>query len=114
MTALKMGMTPPHPGIFLYDEVVKPLSLTIEQAAEALGVRQDTLSALLQGQESLAPEMALRFEKVFSVNMEMMLKLQAAYDAAQMRKQAEKLDLSSLLQHPASKSTAGSAILRPY
>jgi len=26
--------------------------------------------------------MALRFEKVFSVNMEMMLKMQAAYDAA--------------------------------
>jgi len=46
--------------------------------------------------------------------MEMMLKLQAAYDAAQMHKQAEKLDLSSLLQHPASKSTDSSAALRPH
>ncbi len=98
MTALKMGMTPPHPGIFLHDEVVKPLNLTIEQAAEALGVHRDTLSVLLNGQEALLPEMALRFEKVFGVRIEMMLRMQAAYDAARMRKQAEKLDLSRFLQ----------------
>jgi len=77
-----MRMTLPHPGTFLHEEVIGPLNLTLEQAAEALGVRQDTLSVLLKGQASLSPEMALRFEKVFSVNMEMMLKMQAAYDAA--------------------------------
>lgn len=91
---LKMGMTPPHPGFFLRDEVVEPLNLTIGQAAEALGVRRATLSVLLNGQAALSPEMALRFEKVFDVNMEMMLKMQAAYETAQMRKQADKLNVN--------------------
>jgi len=36
--ALKMGMTPPHPGRFLRDEVVEPLHLTIEKAAAVLAV----------------------------------------------------------------------------
>jgi len=49
-------MTPPHPGIFLHNEVVKLLNLTIEQTSEALGIRQETLSVLLKGQESLSPE----------------------------------------------------------
>lgn len=90
---LKMRMTPPHPGLFLRAEVVEPLSLSIGQAAEALGVRRATLSNLLNGQAALSPEMALRFEKVFDVSMEMMLKMQAAYDAAQMREQADTLNV---------------------
>jgi addiction module HigA family antidote len=92
--ALKMGMTPPHPGRFLRDEVVEPLDLTIEKAADVLGVRRATLSVLLSGRAALSPEMALRFEKAFKVDMDMMLKMQAAYDAAQMRKQADKLDVN--------------------
>ena len=92
--ALKMGMTPPHPGYFLRDEVVEPLDLTIEKAASVLGVRRATLSTLLNGKAALSPEMALRFEKAFKVDMGMMLRMQAAYDAAQMRKKADKLDVS--------------------
>jgi len=62
--ALKMGMTPPHPGRFLRDEVVEPLHLTTEKAAAVLGVRRATLSTLLNGRAALSPEMALRFETV--------------------------------------------------
>ena len=51
-------------------------------------------SALLNGHAALSPEMALRFEKAYKVDMEMMLKMQAAYDAAQMRRQADALDVS--------------------
>ena len=40
---------------------------------------------LLNGRAALSPEMALRWEKAFDVSMEMMLRMQAAYDAAQMR-----------------------------
>jgi len=91
--ALKMGMTPPHPGLFLRAEVVEPLGLSVAKAAEALGVRLATLSDLLNGQAALSPEMALRFKKVFDVRMEMMLKMQAAYDAVQMRQKAHALDV---------------------
>lgn len=80
-----MGMTPPHPGDFLRMEVLEPLNLDVTQAADILGVRRATVSDLLNGRAALSPEMALRWEKAFDVSMEMMLRMQAAYDAAQMR-----------------------------
>ena len=85
---MAMGMTPPHPGEFLKMEVLEPRDLGVTRAAEILGVRRATLSDLLNGKATLSPEMALRWEKAFQVSMEMMLRMQAAYDAAQMRRLA--------------------------
>jgi len=85
---MAMGMTPPHPGEFLKMEVLEPRDLGVTRAAEILGVRRATLSDLLNGKAALSPEMALRWEKAFQVSMEMMLRMQAAYDAAQMRRLA--------------------------
>ncbi|MGH8565616.1 MAG: HigA family addiction module antitoxin [Gammaproteobacteria bacterium] len=85
---MAMGMTPPHPGDFLRMEVLEPHQLNVTQAAELLGVRRATLSDLLNGNAALSPEMALRWDKAFGVSMEMMLRMQAAYDAAQMRQLA--------------------------
>ncbi len=85
---MTMGMTPPHPGEFLRMEVLEPHQLSVAQAAEILGVRRATLSNLLNGHAALSAEMALRWEKAFGVSMEMMLQMQAAYAAAQMRRVA--------------------------
>jgi antitoxin HigA-1 len=85
---MAMGMTLPHPGEFLKMEVLEPRDLGVTRAAEILGVRRATLSDLLNGKATLSPEMALRWEKAFQVSMEMMLRMQAAYDAAQMRRLA--------------------------
>lgn len=88
-----MGMTPPHPGDFLRMEILEPHQLSVTQAAELLGVRRATLSDLLNGNAALSPEMALRWEKAFGVSMDMMLRMQAAYDAAKMRQFAEDVDV---------------------
>lgn len=87
MTAksIEVNMTPSHPGDFIRTEVVEELSLTVTKAAEILGVRRATLSDLLNGKTALSPEMALRIEKAFGVGMEMLLRMQAWYDASQMR-----------------------------
>lgn len=84
----KIGMRPPHPGAFIRDEVLAPLALSIVRAAEVLGVRRATLSDLLNGKAALSPEMALRIEKAFAVDMEMLLRMQAWYDTIQMRDRA--------------------------
>lgn len=87
MTAksIEVNMIPSHPGDFIRTEVVEELSLTVTKAAEILGVRRATLSDLLNGKTALSPEMALRIEKAFGVGMEMLLRMQAWYDASQMR-----------------------------
>lgn len=85
---IKVGMTPSHPGDFIRTEVIEDLGLSVTNAAEILGVRRATLSDLLNGRASLSPEMALRIEKAFTVSMDMLLRMQAGYDAARMRARA--------------------------
>jgi antitoxin HigA-1 len=89
----KIGMTPPHPGAFIRDEILEELNLSITDAAEALGVRRATLSDLVNGSAALSPEMALRIEKAFGVDMEMLLRMQAWYDAKTMRRRAGEIDV---------------------
>ena len=81
-------MTPSHPGEFVRIEIVEELGLNISKAAEILGVRRATLSALLNGRAGMSAEMALRIEKAFGVSMDMLLRMQAWHDASQMRARA--------------------------
>ena len=92
-TITKIGMKPSHPGAFIDMEVLKPLGLTVKGAAEALGVGRQALSDLINGHSSLSPEMALRLEKAFNLNMDSMLRMQALYDSSQMREMAGDIDV---------------------
>lgn len=90
---IKVNMTPSHPGDFIRTEIVEELGLNVTRASEILGVRRATLSALLNGNAALSPEMALRVEKAFGVSMEMLLRMQAWYDASQMRTRASEISV---------------------
>ena len=76
---------PPHPGLFVKAEVLDSFNLSISEAAGLLGVRRATLSALVNQKTSLSPEMAYRIEKAFGVSMDMLLRMQAAFDVCKMR-----------------------------
>ena len=90
-TGIAVNMTPSHPGDFIRTEVIEELGLSITRAAQVLGVRRATLSTLLSGNAALSPEMALRIEKAFDVSMDLLLKMQAWYDASQMRARASEV-----------------------
>lgn len=90
---IKIKMAPPHPGAFIRQEILDELKLTVGEAAEALGVRRATLSDLINGKAALSPEMALRVEKAFGVGMELLLRMQAWYDAYDMRERAGEIDV---------------------
>lgn len=82
--AIKPNFQPSHVGGFLKRSVL-PDDLSVTEAAEALGVGRPALSQLLNGKAALSPEMALRFEKAFGVKMDTLLRMQARYEAWQMR-----------------------------
>ena len=84
-------MTPSHPGDFIRTEVLDDLDLTVTKAAEVLGVRRATLSTVVNGHAALSAEMALRIEKAFGVDMDMLLRMQAWHDAARMRARANEI-----------------------
>ncbi len=90
---INVNMTPSHPGDFIRAEVIDELGLNVTRAARILGVRRATLSALLNGNAALSAEMALRIEKAFEVSMDLLLRMQAWYDASQMRARADEIDV---------------------
>ncbi|HYK91011.1 MAG TPA: HigA family addiction module antitoxin [Acidobacteriota bacterium] len=76
---------PSHPGQFIRMEVIEPLNLTVTRAAQILGVTRPALSALLNCRAGLSPEMALRIEKAFGPKLDTLLRMQAAYEVAEVR-----------------------------
>src|SRR5215469_641605 len=98
--SIKIGMTPPQPGAFIREEILEELNLSISAAADALGVRRATLSDLVNGGAALSPEMALRIEKAFGVDMDMLLRMQAWHDATAMRRRAGEIDVKRYHPNP--------------
>ena len=84
---------PPHPGEFIKTEIVEAAGLTVTAAARALRVSRPALSSLLNRRADLSGEMALRIEKAFGVKMDTLMRMQSAYDIAQARKTAGKLQI---------------------
>ena len=76
---------PPHPGLSVRHDCIEPLSLTITEAAEALGVTRQTLNNLVNGKSGISAEMAIRLDKAFGGGAETWLRLQMACDLAQAR-----------------------------
>ena len=64
-------------------------AMSVTRAAEHLGVTRPAMSNLLNGKSALSPEMAIRFEKAFGIPAATMLRMQAAYDLAQVELRAD-------------------------
>jgi addiction module HigA family antidote len=87
--AINVRMRPTHPGVFVREEILDELNLSVSKAADILGVRRATLSDLTNGKAAISPEMALRIEKAFGVNMDTMLRMQALADSHEMRMRSD-------------------------
>ena len=88
---LQMGMAPVHPGEFVRTESLNELGPSIAKAARVLGVRAATLSDLVNEKASLSPEMAMRIELAFEVKADLLLRMQALFDAMTIRGRAAEL-----------------------
>jgi addiction module HigA family antidote len=87
---------PPHPGSSIREDCLEPLGLTVTAAAKALGVSRQALNNLIHGQARISPEMAIRLDKAFGGGAEAWLRLQVAYDLAQLGKEADKIKVRRL------------------
>ncbi|ODS33131.1 MAG: transcriptional regulator [Candidatus Scalindua rubra] len=71
---------PTHPGEVLREDVIKPLGLTVTEAAKRLGVTRKTLSELINCKSSMSPEMAVRIGKATKTSPDSWLYMQAKLD----------------------------------
>jgi len=84
---------PPHPGLSVRHDCLKPLGLTITDGAKALGVSRQALNSLVNGKSGISPEMAIRLDNAFGGTADAWLALQTAYDLAQARKTAKNINV---------------------
>jgi len=82
---------PPHPGEVVREFCIKPLGLSVTEAAKGLGVSRTALSELLNGRRGISPEMAIRLSAAFGGSAESWITQQAQYDLWKAMRGAEKI-----------------------
>jgi len=87
---------PPHPGEVLKALCLKPLGLSVTEAAQALGVSRKTLSSILNGRAGISPEMAVRLSMAFDSTAESWLNQQVQYDLWCVQRRRKKLYVARL------------------
>lgn len=75
---------PVHPGAFIREKVI-PAGMSVKEAAKRLGVGRPALSNLLNAKSSLSAEMAIRLEKAFGADRQMLLDLQTSFERHERR-----------------------------
>ena len=88
---ISVAMTSPHPGDFVRAEVIEELGSSVAESARILGVREASLSVILDCAAPISPEMALRIEKAFGLDRDILLRMQAWHDACRIRARADEI-----------------------
>lgn len=84
---------PPHPGEFIKEVYLEPLSVTPRSVALQLKISPSTFSRLIKGQSAISPGMALRLSKCLGRSPESWLLMQDSYDLWQAK---QSIDLSEI------------------
>lgn len=86
-----MMHNPPHPGEVLVELYLKPLELSIKEAADGLGVSRRTIYELINGHRAISVEMAERLALAFGGEADTWLRQQIMYDLWQQKNKKKKL-----------------------
>lgn len=76
---------PPHPGEFIREVYLEPLSVSHRAIAQKLKVSPSTFTRLVNGYSRVSPEMALRLSITLGRTPESWLTMQNNYDLWQLR-----------------------------
>src|SRR5258705_12076062 len=76
----KNGMRPVPPGEILNEEFLKPLRLTANALAKAIGVPANRITAILRGERGITGDTAIRLGTFFKKSAEFCMNLQMTYD----------------------------------
>ncbi len=73
-------MPPVHPGEILLEEFLKPIGLSQNKLADALGVNPRRISEIVNAKRRITADTALRLARFFDMTPRFWLHLQARYD----------------------------------
>ncbi len=72
----EMTRKPTHPGTVFLEDVMRPLHLSVTEAARKLGVSRKALSEFVNEKSSLSPDMALRISIATNTSAESWMNMQ--------------------------------------
>ncbi|WP_375648949.1 HigA family addiction module antitoxin [Bartonella sp. MU70NMGDW] len=75
-----MMKNPSHPGELLREDVIKELGLSVNEAAEWLGISRVALSRVLNGKAAMSANLAIRLEMSGVSTARAWLAMQTNYD----------------------------------
>jgi len=75
--------SPAHPGRLVKNEIDE-LGLSVADAAQGLGVTRQQLYNVINGKSAITPEMAVRLKKGIGSTADTWLRMQAAFDLAEL------------------------------
>ncbi len=73
-------LAPVHPGDVLTSDFIEPMGITRYRVAKAMGVPQRRVDEICAGERSITADTALRLERVFGMEAQVWLTLQARYE----------------------------------
>ncbi|MDQ0470620.1 HigA family addiction module antitoxin [Labrys wisconsinensis] len=88
--------SPPHPGSLVKDEL-EAMGLSVAEAAQGLGVTRQQLYKVIKGDSAVSPDMALRLEKAIGGTAAAWLRMQTAFDLAQVRQREAEIVVTRLV-----------------
>ena len=74
------GIVPVHPGLSIYENVVKASDITVTAFAQRLHISRRSASDLLSGKANITANIALRLEAITNIEAAYWMPLQANYD----------------------------------
>jgi len=74
------GLAAVHPGEVLLADFIEPLGLTRYRVAKAIGVPQRRIDEVCAGKRSMTADTAIRLGRLFGVEPQLWMNLQAQYD----------------------------------
>jgi addiction module HigA family antidote len=82
-----------HPGDWVRTEIIEAHRVPIVEAARLLRVSRQALSSVLNGRADLSSSMAIRLEKVFGIQADTLIRMQAEWNIRQARDQADEIEV---------------------
>lgn len=87
---IKNGMRPVHPGEILLEDFMKPIGLSANALARALGVTAARINDIVRERRGITGDTALRLARYFGTDAESWLSYQAMYELRHAEIQAGK------------------------
>lgn len=78
MTGKKLK--PVHPGEVLFKDFIEPMGLTRYKVAKSIRVPQRRIDEICAGQRAITADTALRLGRLFGIDPQVWMNLQAQYD----------------------------------